>query len=96
MILAALHGDETIYANLGNIVEPDDEEMMDDEATTTAHSIMQNILSTMATTVENAASLSAAEMAATTTTVAPDHDSTVSMNNFYPALVQCFGIIICG
>jgi len=23
-------------------------------------------------------------------------DGGVSMNNFYPALVQCFGIIICG
>lgn len=29
-------------------------------------------------------------------TAAPDHDPSVSMNNFYPALVQCFGIIICG
>lgn len=23
-------------------------------------------------------------------------DGSVSMDNFYPALVQCFGIIICG
>lgn len=23
-------------------------------------------------------------------------DGGVSMNNFYPALIQCFGIIICG
>ncbi|XP_050337116.1 integral membrane protein GPR155 isoform X1 [Bactrocera neohumeralis] len=32
----------------------------------------------------------------TSTTAAPDTDPSVSMNNFYPALVQCFGIIICG
>lgn len=32
----------------------------------------------------------------TSTTSAPDHEPSVSMNNFYPALVQCFGIIICG
>ncbi|XP_054732523.1 integral membrane protein GPR155 isoform X1 [Anastrepha obliqua] len=32
----------------------------------------------------------------TTTTSAPDSGQSVSMNNFYPALVQCFGIIICG
>ncbi|XP_073838455.1 integral membrane protein GPR155 homolog anchor [Musca autumnalis] len=100
MILAALHGDETIYANLGNIVEPDDEEIMVDDtaATTTVRSIMQNILSTMATTAaDKATSLSdVAAITTTTTTVAPDHDSSVSMNNFYPALVQCFGIIICG
>ncbi|XP_069967441.1 lysosomal cholesterol signaling protein isoform X2 [Bactrocera oleae] len=32
----------------------------------------------------------------TSTTAAPDSDPSVSMNNFYPALVQCFGIIICG
>ncbi|XP_011180615.2 integral membrane protein GPR155 [Zeugodacus cucurbitae] len=32
----------------------------------------------------------------TSTTAAPDHEPSVSMNNFYPALVQCFGIIICG
>ncbi|XP_037952971.1 uncharacterized protein LOC119683379 [Teleopsis dalmanni] len=31
-----------------------------------------------------------------TTTKPPNHDPSVSMNNFYPALVQCFGIIICG
>ncbi|XP_036337188.1 integral membrane protein GPR155-like [Rhagoletis pomonella] len=31
-----------------------------------------------------------------TTTSAPNTDPSVSMNNFYPALVQCFGIIICG
>ncbi|XP_004518954.1 integral membrane protein GPR155 [Ceratitis capitata] len=32
--------------------------------------------------------------ATSTTTAAPE--PSVSMNNFYPALVQCFGIIICG
>ncbi|XP_030385806.1 integral membrane protein GPR155 isoform X2 [Scaptodrosophila lebanonensis] len=30
------------------------------------------------------------------TPVPPSEDGGVSMNNFYPALVQCFGIIICG
>lgn len=87
MILAALHGDETIYANLGNIAAEDDDNVMDDTTTST---IMNKIMSTVMTTVANN------EIGVSTTTLGPDHDSAVSMDNFYPALVQCFGIIICG
>ncbi|XP_016977975.1 integral membrane protein GPR155 isoform X2 [Drosophila rhopaloa] len=41
------------------------------------------------------ASTMASSLANITTTPRAD-DGGVSMNNFYPALVQCFGIIICG
>lgn len=40
---------------------------------------------------------SAALVGSTASTAAPRvEDGSVSMDNFYPALVQCFGIIICG
>lgn len=51
-----------------------------------------------------AAAITEATVVATNSTTAPANvtasprvdDGGVSMNNFYPALVQCFGIIICG
>lgn len=37
------------------------------------------------------------DIGSTASTAAPRvEDGSVSMDNFYPALVQCFGIIICG
>ncbi|XP_059219618.1 integral membrane protein GPR155 [Stomoxys calcitrans] len=92
MILAALHGDETIYADLGNAPEEDD----DVDTTTTSTSLMPTIMSTVMTITTKAASASNLSDVVATTTAGPDHDPTVSMDNFYPALVQCFGIIICG
>ncbi|CAD7002889.1 unnamed protein product [Ceratitis capitata] len=55
---------------------------MEDMDTMFKSSTIQTIMDTDTTT------------ATSTTTTAPE--PSVSMNNFYPALVQCFGIIICG
>lgn len=59
-------------------------ESLEEFDTTTMSSLTDDILAVITTTTTSA----------TTTTASPD--SNISMNNFYPALVQCFGIIICG
>lgn len=80
MMLAALHGDSAIYAHVANA------ENFEDFDTTTNTPVTDGLL----------AAINSTTTAAITTTAAPDHDATIAMNNFYPALVQCFGIIICG
>ena len=83
MMLAALHGDSAVYAH---VAKAEDLEDYDVDLTTTAAPLTETILAALTNTTTST----------TITTAAPDHDSTISMNNFYPALVQCFGIIICG
>lgn len=83
MMLAALHGDSAVYAHVAKAEDLEDYEIV---ATTTVP-MTETVLAALMNTTTTAD---------TTTTIAPDHDSTISMNNFYPALVQCFGIIICG
>lgn len=86
MILAALHGETAVYANMGRAEEDDD------VADSTTASVLHTIMSSTTTKTTTMASA----LAMSSTTEVPDHDAAVSMNNFYPALVQCFGIIICG
>lgn len=46
---------------------------------------------------DSAALVGSSDIGSTASTAAPRvEDGSVSMDNFYPALVQCFGIIICG
>lgn len=92
MMLAALHGDSAVYAHVANADNFDDFDTTTSTTTTTSTitSVPEAILAALTSTTSTTA------LADSTTTAAPDHDSTISMNNFYPALVQCFGIIICG
>lgn len=46
---------------------------------------------------DSAALVDSRDSGSTASTASPRvEDGSVSMDNFYPALVQCFGIIICG
>ncbi|KNC25712.1 hypothetical protein FF38_12876 [Lucilia cuprina] len=87
MMLAALHGDSAVYAHVANAENLDDY----DATTTTITSLTDGLVKVITSTTTAATTIVSAS-----TTAAPDHDSNISMNNFYPALVQCFGIIICG
>ncbi|TMW39949.1 hypothetical protein DOY81_014971, partial [Sarcophaga bullata] len=81
MMLAALHGDSAVYAHVAKAEDLEDYDIDPSTIAPLTETILAALTNTTAST--------------TTTTIAPDHDSTISMNNFYPALVQCFGIIIC-
>lgn len=95
MFLAALHGDTALYANF-----PDADGIEMSAATPTDPKITSAIKEVTLTPLNTITSTVKALMSTTTTiatnTIEPEHDTTISMNNFYPALVQCFGIIICG
>ncbi|XP_037901142.1 integral membrane protein GPR155 [Glossina fuscipes] len=95
MFLAALHGDTALYANF-----PDADGTEISAATPTDSKITSAMKEVTLTPLNTITSTVKALMSTTTTiatsTIEPEHDTTISMNNFYPALVQCFGIIICG
>uniref|UniRef100_A0A1A9WP20 Uncharacterized protein n=1 Tax=Glossina brevipalpis TaxID=37001 RepID=A0A1A9WP20_9MUSC len=101
MFLAALHGDTALYANF-----PETNDMGTSVTTTTVPKITSTIkevtiapldtITSAITTLMSTATTTTTTTTMATSTIEPEHDTTISMNNFYPALVQCFGIIICG
>lgn len=92
MYLAGLHGDTIVYSNWPETMT--DREMEADTTTMTP----LNVVNTMATILNSASpdTVLTANQSAMMSTLNVRESTVISMNNLYPALVQCFGIIICG